>query len=164
MWDEAPALIKEWTRILKVGGQLRINLPNLAYAAREILRADEDPNVDVGLYPTWQVYGKQTGCAGEIHRNGFTQHGLKRLLEFCGLGSVDVSVHGDYGENLEAVATKVVHASPLALGPAWRAIEQAEHSPATNGSNGHHVSVPLGPIPVVVKPRKHRRKPAEVTS
>jgi predicted SAM-dependent methyltransferase len=42
MWEEAPDLIKEWTRILKVGGQLRINLPNLAYAP------DQAPDAVVG--------------------------------------------------------------------------------------------------------------------
>ena len=122
MWEEAPDLIKEWTRILKVGGELRICVPNLAAAAREIVRADEDENVDVGLYPLWQVYGKQEGNFGEVHRNGFTRHGLRRLLEFCGLGYVNVDVTGDFGENLEAKGVKMVHPEPLAIGPIWREI------------------------------------------
>lgn len=120
MWEEAPALVKEWTRILKVGGELRINVPNLAAAAREILRADEDPDIDVGLYPLWQVYGKQEGNSGEVHRNGFTRHGLRRLLELCELEQVRVEVAGDFGENLEAVGVKMSHPSPYALGPVWR--------------------------------------------
>lgn len=126
MWEEAPALVKEWTRILKVGGRLIINVPNLAAAAREILRADEDPNVDVGLYPLWQVYGKQEGNYGEIHRNGFTRHGLRRLLEYCGLSEVEVKVVGDFGENLEATAVKVAHPVPLAIGPVWREIAERD--------------------------------------
>lgn len=126
MWDEAPALIREWTRILKVGGTLRINVPNLAYAAREIVRADENPDVSVGLYPLWQVYGKQDGSPGEVHRNGFTRHGLRSLLDSCGLGDVSVEIAGDAGENLEATGIKQPQPEPYAIGPIWRRIEEAE--------------------------------------
>jgi predicted SAM-dependent methyltransferase len=130
MWDEAPALVREWTRILKVGGEFRVNVPNLAYAAREILRADEDAAYDAGLYPLWQVYGKQVGAYGEVHRNGFTRHGLARLLASCGLAGIRVEVSGELGENLDAVATKAAHPAPLAIGPLWREIAAQEAGPA----------------------------------
>lgn len=135
-WDEGPDLVREWTRILKVGGELRVNVPNLAYAAQEILKADHDPDYDAGLYPLWQVYGKQVGNPGEVHRTGFTKHGLRRLLEHCGLTDVTVEVSGDLGENLEARAVKAVHPEPMALGPTWREIEASEQSESTNG-HGH---------------------------
>lgn len=139
MWEEAPVLLQEWMRILKVGGQIRVNVPNLAAAAREILRADADPDVDVGLYPLWQLYGKQEGNAGEVHRNGFTQHGLRRLLEACGLKDITVSVVGDFGENLEATAIKASHPIPMAIGPIWRAIEEQgkPKDTLTSHTNGH---------------------------
>lgn len=155
---EAPALLKEWSRIVKPGGKLVINVPNIAFAAKEILRADADPNVDVGVYPHWQMYGRQSGYETDVHRNGFTRHGLRRLFEHVGLMDVAVEVQGDSGENLEATAIVPARAAPLALGPVWRAIEQAEQ-PATNGSNGHHDLE----LPAVVKPRQRQRKPAEVT-
>lgn len=126
MWEEAPALVREWTRILKPGGQLRINVPNIAHAAQQILAADADPTLDVGLYPLWQLYGLQTGNPGEVHRNGFTRHGLRRLLEHCGLGDITVEIEGPSGENLEARAVKRAGVAPLALGPAWREIERRE--------------------------------------
>ena len=129
MWDEAPQLIREWTRILKVGGELRVNVPNLAYAAREILKADDDPEYNAGLYPLWQVYGKQEGSYGEVHRNGFTRHGLRRLLEACGLAEIAVEVTGEVGENLDARAVKASHPMPLALGPAWRAMAEHDAEP-----------------------------------
>lgn len=140
MWEEAPALVTEWLRILKVGGQLRLNVPNLAYAAREILKADADADVDVGLYPLWQVYGRQEGNLGEVHRNGFTRHGLRRLLEMCGLWEIDVQVTGDFGENLEARGRKQVHPAPLAIGPVWRAIEQRD------SLNGAAEAAPPSPV------------------
>ena len=147
MWEEAPALITEWTRILKVGGQLRVSVPNLAAAAREILKADADPNLDVGLYPLWQVYGKQEGAYGEIHRNGFTRHGLRRLLEHCGLDCIVVEVAGDFGENLEASAVKAEHPALLAIGPVWRGI--AEHEAAVNAAADVAANnpPPLAPAP-----------------
>lgn len=120
MPDEAPALIREWTRILKVGGQLRISVPNIAYAAREILKADADPDYNAGLYPHWQWFGRQDGSPNEVHRNGFTQHGLRRLLTHCGLGDVRVEVGGEASENIEATAVKVRDSQPFQVGPAWR--------------------------------------------
>lgn len=149
MWEEAPALIREWTRILKVGGELRVNVPNLAYAAREILKADDDATYRPGLYPLWQVYGKQEGAFGEVHRNGFTRHGLRSLLESCGLADVTVEIGGDFGENLDARARKASHPVPLAIGPIWRAMTEHEASLATNGhSNGAaHPSEPAGGSP-----------------
>lgn len=142
MWDEAPALIAEWMRILKVGGQLRINVPNLAFAAAEVLKADADPDYDAGLYPLWQLYGKQEGNAGEVHRTGFTRHGLQRLLEACGLGEITVEVYGDFGENLEGRAVKLAHPVPLAIGPVWREIEARE---ARAGNGLASVEAPAGP-------------------
>ena len=160
MYQEAPALVKEWTRILKVGGELRINVPNLAAAAREIIRADEDPDVDVGLYPLWQVYGKQEGNYGEVHRNGFTRHGLRRLLEVCGLGDIEVEIAGDFGENIAAKATKISHSVPLAIGPVWQRLAgepiemgEVQTEPGQDivaevpAQNGHE----LEPIPALIQ-------------
>jgi len=139
---EAPALIKEWARIIKPGGKLIVNVPNLAYAAKEILRADADPDVDVGWYPHWQVFGRQTGHETDVHRNGFTRHGLQRLFEFVGLTEVTVELHGEYGENLEATAVIPARESLLAIAPAWQMIEAAELT------NGHAVLVTRTPEPV----------------
>jgi SAM-dependent methyltransferase len=125
MWDEAPGLLREWIRILKVGGELQVCVPNIAYAAAEILKADEDPDYDAGLYPLWQLYGRQNGSAGEVHRNGFTCHGLARLLAMVGLDPVSVKVTGEQGENLEARGTKATSPAPYAIGPVLRAAEES---------------------------------------
>ncbi len=144
MWEEAPALVREWTRILKVGGTLRINVPNLAYAAREILKADADPCYSPGIYPLYQAFGKQCGNVGEVHRNGFTQHSLHRLLEHCGLTDVTVEVSGELGENLDARATKAAHPAPLAIGPLLREVEAREQLSMNGHQNGH---APAAEIP-----------------
>jgi hypothetical protein len=128
MWEEAPALVKEWARILKAGGSLQINVPNLAHAAREVLKADDDATYSPGLYPLWQLYGKQDGSSPtQIHRNGFTRHSLRSLLEHCGLTDVVVDVSGQFGENLDAHGTKVEQPAPLAIGPLMREVEAREN-------------------------------------
>jgi len=133
MWEEAPALLAEWVRILKKDGELRVSVPNLAYAAREILRADENPEYSAGLYPLWQLYGRQNGSFGEVHRNGFTRHGLARLLSTCSeLDHISVKITGELNENLEATAKKVYsRVAPMAIGPTLREAIVTEPLPAS---------------------------------
>src|SRR3990167_8798910 len=116
----------EWLRILKVGGKLDISVPNLAFAAREIVKADEDPNHNPGVYPIYQIYGRQLDDPGELHRNGFTKNALQSLLEIPDLGDVEVKIEGEFGENLRATAIKVKSARPIAIMPIWRAIALKE--------------------------------------
>lgn len=120
MHVEAPTVLAEWLRILKVDGELRITVPNLAYAASEILKADADPAYDAGLYPLWQVYGRQDGSDGELHRNGFTRHGLARLLRLMGLEDVRVEVTGELHENLTATGRKVLSDAPYSIADKWQ--------------------------------------------
>lgn len=143
-WDEAPSLLREWLRILKTGGELRINVPNLAFAAREIIRADEDEAYAPGLYPLWQVYGRQTGAEGEVHRNGFVKRGLRSLLEHCGLTDVRVEVSGEFGENLDGVGIKAEHPIPLAIGPLLRGIEVRENGIAPDEAVGMQTALDDG--------------------
>lgn len=126
MLDEAPTVLKEWARLVKVGGELQVHVPNLAYAAHEILRADADAAVDVGPYPVWQLFGRQTGDPTDLHRNGFTRHGLKRLFDHTRLLGVAVEVTGQVGENLTATWRKSASLKPYTIIDKWRAIESAE--------------------------------------
>lgn len=120
---EAPALIGEWTRILKVGGELRLNVPNLAYAAREILKAEEDATYYPGAYPHWQLFGRQVGDPGEVHRNGFTRASLADLLRVSGMVDIAVEVEGPNGENLQATARKEKSNDLPALAAYWQELE-----------------------------------------
>jgi hypothetical protein len=121
MYDEAVTVVKEWTRILKTGGELRIEVPNLVYAATEILKSANDPKYDAGIYPLWQLYGRQDGSFGEVHRNGFTPNSLSSLLERCGFTDMTVGTVGGAGESIEARALKTVSTmQPPAIGPVLR--------------------------------------------
>lgn len=70
---EVPDIMDEWTRILKPGGEMRLMLPNLEWAARQIMNGEVDNNVMNVLY------GKQSYDLN-YHKVGFTPGVIQRLL------------------------------------------------------------------------------------
>ncbi len=117
---EAPKALAEWVRILRVGGEIRISVPNLMAAMRRVIELEEAPDgTGKSPYHWWQIYGEQRD-EYDVHKNGFTPRRLKKLLELqAGLASVEVKVTGEGEINLEATATKVASTRPMALAPAW---------------------------------------------
>lgn len=146
MHTEAPVVVREWARLLKPGGELRIVVPNLACAAAEILKADADPNYDASLYPLWQVYGRQDGSIGEVHRNGFTRHGLARLLALLGLTDITVEVTGEMRENLTGRATKPAMVEPYSIADKWLPpVDEPSEEPSSEVTD--LADIPVPPIP-----------------
>lgn len=138
--DELMNVVKEWTRILRVGGEFRISVPNLMYALRKILFMEEGIG-PVDAYPWWQVYGQQLD-EYDFHKNGFTVKRVQMLLESFGIFEnikvgTGVKSAGDEEEmaklgvadhdiNIFATATKVKHLDRYALLPHWDRIEGQE--------------------------------------
>ncbi len=100
-------VLKEWVRILKVGGELRLVVPNLRYVGKR-LAEDE-------LQPTdyWVLYGEQD-YPKNFHAAGFTPKMLKSLVESTGLFENIQIKEGDINGppspeswNLQIKATKV---------------------------------------------------------
>lgn len=139
---EAASLVQEWSRILKVGGKLRLNVPNLQHALKVVEQAFDRPvDEDVPLnltpaaeYAWWQIYGQQTAPL-DFHKQGFFPRTLHKLVEYAwgeypihaepddGVGcfaDIKVQVVGGDGENLECTARKVRHPKPAILGPGGR--------------------------------------------
>lgn len=73
----ADNVLKEWTRVLKVGGELRLVVPNLRFSAKRILEDKLSP-VDY-----WVIYGEQD-FAKNFHAGGFTPNTLRALVESLG--------------------------------------------------------------------------------
>lgn len=118
-----PAL-REWLRILRVGGELRLCLPNALDACRRIV-AIEGGELEPDHYPWWQLYGRQDD-EYDLHRNGFTPRRLRTLLDAVGCLR-DITVReGDDGRNLYATATKASHPAPDVLVPEWDGIAEQE--------------------------------------
>lgn len=86
---EVRRVLIEWTRVLKKGGTLEIECPDLR--ARAFL---------FFLRPSWKiiqdVYGGQD-YEGNYHKCGFSYELLKSLLESCGVGQVRRIIKGYKG-------------------------------------------------------------------
>lgn len=86
---EVQKVVREWTRLLKVGGTLEIICPDLR--ARAFL---------LFLNPSWKnienVYGGQD-YEGNYHKCGFSYELLKALLNSCGIKQVKRIIKGYKG-------------------------------------------------------------------
>jgi predicted SAM-dependent methyltransferase len=106
-WTNVDKVLKEWTRTLKVGGELRIVVPNLRHVAKRVL--------DDMMYPTdyWVLYGEQD-YPKNFHSVGFTPNTLRDLVASMGVYE-DIKIReGDFSGpptaeawNLQVKATKV---------------------------------------------------------
>lgn len=119
--EEAVPVVREWARLLKVGGELQLNVPDLESAMEHLLAAERGER-DPDLYPWWQLYGAQANPY-DCHFNGFTRRSLAKLLEVCGLSEVQVERDGT---NLSAKAIKAHPQRPPALKTWWDEIHRAE--------------------------------------
>ena len=88
---EVEAVLSEWIRVLKPGGQLVLECPNLAAACAQFLKnpeAQSGPGPE-GQMSMWVFYGDPAWHDPlMVHRWGYTPHSLSRMLESLGL--VDV--------------------------------------------------------------------------
>ena len=150
--DEVVSVINEWARILRVGGEFRIAVPNLLWAITQIQKQDAE-EIAPHPYPWWQVYGQQLDHY-DAHKNGFTARKLKLLLEgFETLKDIEV-IEGDEGMNLYARAIKAKHAGGYALVSGWDRIAEQEQI-AVPGLNGHEKN---GHEPISETPVRKRKK------
>jgi predicted SAM-dependent methyltransferase len=98
------AVLKDWYKVLKPGGTIEVNVPNLAYCsalaiAAWLTRRDE------AIYRLAHLWGEQDSPYN-FHKTGFTSGALKHLLEEAGFKKVRVKAvkaHSYRGFNLGAV-------------------------------------------------------------
>jgi hypothetical protein len=134
---EAPELIKEWVRILKIGGTLQVSVPNMEYAAREIIKACDD-NGDLS-YVHGMIWGNRPAAGapvGEVklnsykdnqmHKTGYTRKGLQGLFVNMGLTEIVVDACGTDGEASLTASGKKVKSWPEELLSIWDDIEKIE--------------------------------------
>jgi predicted SAM-dependent methyltransferase len=112
-YEEVPEVLKEWIRILKVGGELRIEVPNFEHGIRNILDGKD------AAQDWWIVYGKPEHYKEYNHKMGFTQPMLEKLFKSMGCLK-GIHVEHDptgYTINLIAKATKYKHQKARNLQP-----------------------------------------------
>lgn len=89
---EAPALVREFARLLSDGGKVVLELPSLEKCAKNLISGQKDQLCMWGLYgdPSWV---DPFMC----HKWGYTPKTLKQLLEKNGFGMVSFSSPQTHG-------------------------------------------------------------------
>jgi predicted SAM-dependent methyltransferase len=89
---EARAVIMEFKRLLKPGGRLVLELPNLELACKNLLKGSTDQ------FSMWPLYGDPGNRDVYMcHRWGYTQDTIRNLLKSCGMRQIlmlDPKTHG----------------------------------------------------------------------
>ena len=131
-FHETVSTLKEWIRILKIEGKLKIVLPNMKWAAKRIMEGGTKDEMDRAM---WFYYSAQKGdlrtAYNDIHRAGFTAQSIKELLsQLSTLTNIEVFTtegnfgnwdspenlrNDDMGYNIVVTATKLKHDAPVSL-------------------------------------------------
>ncbi len=102
-------VLREWVRVLKPGGRLRVAVPDLTYIAKAHLRGKPEPYLQY-------LFGGQTD-ADDFHKSGFDRFTLTGVLREAGLTRIrSWSIKGSCASmpcslNLEGIKPGAVHAN-----------------------------------------------------
>jgi SAM-dependent methyltransferase len=105
-WRRVEDLLKDIHRVLKCGGRVYIQVPDLEAIAKKVIF---NPDFCFGDLCGWRaisywVYGSGDYGEPSFHKAGFTIESLKRLLE--SIGFVVEDIKNDGGSNIIAYARK----------------------------------------------------------
>ena len=107
-------ILMEWLRILKVGGELRLIVPNVEWAAEQIIKEKGK----IPEYALWVLYGQQS-YPKDFHACGFTKETLQDFLEKTkSLKNIKIERISD-GTHLKATAKKFKHISFESISPLY---------------------------------------------
>ena len=84
-----PFVFGEMARVIKPGGVITINVPNLEQACKDFIAASEEEKWG---FPLVKLFGLQHGD-GQVHKTGYTAARLTKILESVGLSVVNYDDH-----------------------------------------------------------------------
>jgi ubiquinone/menaquinone biosynthesis C-methylase UbiE len=87
--NEYKNTFREWYRVLKPGGLLRINVPDLLWVAKQLIENNGDLDANKGCPLRDCIYGDQS-APGQIHTTGFTKTSITKDLKDVGFSEVNV--------------------------------------------------------------------------
>lgn len=91
---EVLQVLKEWSRVLKAGGILKMNLPNLEWCLKNWLAQPEDKRWGINLD---MIFGLQSN-PGEYHKTGFSKAHLECYLRQAGLDDIKIADHWSHSQ------------------------------------------------------------------
>lgn len=112
-----PTFFQECFRVLKPGGKMTTECPDIEYIARQIVETGEIDYRDMvnmygEYYRPWDTerYNDWEHYAGALHTTAFTWKKIQAIADYCGFSSVHRNSkeekHSDYEENLSVLWTK----------------------------------------------------------
>lgn len=103
--------LREWNRVLRLGGLLEVRVPDVIALAQIMERPDRQTAEDHAILLQC-MFGTQ-GYTGDFHYNGFTAVSLTSALQDAGFEVVSMDHHDEW--LFHVLAKKVVHSPPEAL-------------------------------------------------
>jgi predicted SAM-dependent methyltransferase len=110
-WPRALLVLKEWTRVLKIGGTLRIAVPDMEIYAHFLLNGHDAHSTMMDIYGAhWAGEGGPQG-----HHFGYTRRMLSQILAVMGFADLSVwrsdfpeaANTWTYGENQEKIGVSL---------------------------------------------------------
>lgn len=95
---QVPTVLNTWYRKLKPAGKLTINVPDLLWASRQVIRHENGQMVDSTVFGGFEgtrglqsiFYGTHDH-EGEYHKAGFTPTSLGELLVVAGFHNININ-------------------------------------------------------------------------
>ena len=103
-WRDTSAVLEDWYKVIRPGGQIWIEVPSLEWQAQELLEKSGAYGAFRDEHMVEFIYGSQN-YPGNYHKAAFTVDLLRQKLEDAGF--VDVEVY-QAGQILDAHGTKAV--------------------------------------------------------
>jgi len=87
--SDFPATLREWLRVLKIGGRLKIRCPNITTHMRRWLAGDLAFRASTGLH---SILGMQNRGPGYLNHNLFDVESLRHFVEQAGFSIISCRV------------------------------------------------------------------------